>query len=59
MSDTGSRGAELEPEFWTAEEELRARVRQQQATGRLGLAALSGMGLPDTPYLSPTWSPGN
>jgi GAF domain-containing protein len=31
----------------TAEEELRARVRQQEATGRLGLAALSGMTLPD------------
>ena len=30
-----------------AEEELRARVRQQEATGRLGLAALSGMSLPD------------
>ena len=40
MSDTRSRGAELEPEFWSAEEELRARVRQQEATGRLGLAAL-------------------
>jgi hypothetical protein len=38
MSDTRSRGAELEPE-------LRARVRQQEATGRLGLAALSGMDL--------------
>jgi GAF domain-containing protein len=47
MSDTRYRGAELEPEFWTAEEELKARVRQQEATGRLGLAALSGMGLPD------------
>ena len=45
MSDTRSRGAELEPEFWSAEEELRARVRQQEATGRLGLAALSGMDL--------------
>jgi len=30
-----------------AEEELRARVRQQEATGRFGLAALSGMSLPD------------
>ena len=36
MSDTRSRGAELEPEFWSAEEELRARVSQQEATGRLG-----------------------
>jgi GAF domain-containing protein len=45
MSDTRSRGAELESEFWSAEEELRARVRQQEATGRLGLAALSGMDL--------------
>ena len=45
MSDTRSRGAELEPEFWSVEEELRARVRQQEATGRLGLAALSGMDL--------------
>jgi GAF domain-containing protein len=45
MSDTRSRGAELEPEFWSAEEELRARVSQQEATGRLGLAALSGMDL--------------
>lgn len=45
MSDTRSRGAGVEPEFWTAEEELRARVRQQEATGRLGLAALSGMSL--------------
>jgi hypothetical protein len=36
MSDTRSRGAEQE--FWSAEEELRARVRQQEATGRLGLA---------------------
>ncbi len=35
----------VEPGFWTAEEELRARVRQQEVTGRLGLAALSGMGL--------------
>src|ERR671912_1716447 len=43
MSDTRSRGAE--PEFWSAEEELRARVRQQEATGRLGLAALAGMDL--------------
>jgi GAF domain-containing protein len=43
MSDTTSRGAELE--FWPAEEELRARVRQQEATGRLGLAALTGMDL--------------
>jgi GAF domain-containing protein len=43
MGDTRSRGAELESEFWPAEEELRARVRQQEATGRLGLAALSGM----------------
>ena len=40
-------GTGIEPEFWTAEEELRARVLQQEATGRLGLAALSGMGLPD------------
>ena len=31
----------------TAEEELRARVRQQEATGRLGLAALSGTSLAD------------
>src|SRR5215208_2593171 len=45
MSDTRSRGAELEPEFWSAEEELRARLSQQEATGRLGLAALSGMDL--------------
>ena len=43
MSDTRSRGAE--PEFWLAEEELRARVRQQEATGRLGLAALTGTDL--------------
>jgi GAF domain-containing protein len=43
MSDTGSRGAELE--FWSLEEDLRARVRQQEATGTLGLAALSGMDL--------------
>jgi GAF domain-containing protein len=43
MSDTGSRGAELE--FWSLEEDLRARVRQQEATGRIGLAALSGMDL--------------
>jgi GAF domain-containing protein len=43
MSDTRSRGAE--PEFWSAEEELRARVRQQEATGRLGLAALTGTDL--------------
>ncbi|CAN5893366.1 hypothetical protein BH18ACT11_BH18ACT11_28730 [soil metagenome] len=45
MSGTGPRGAELEPGFWTAEEELKARLRQQEATGRLGLAALSGMSL--------------
>jgi hypothetical protein len=45
MSDTRYRGAELEPEFWSTEEELRARVRQQEATGRLGLAALSRMDL--------------
>ena len=45
MSDTRSRGTGVDPEFWTAEEELRARVRQQEATGRLGLAALSGMNL--------------
>ena len=31
----------------TAPEGLRARVRQQEATGWLGLAALSGMSLPD------------
>jgi GAF domain-containing protein len=31
----------------TAEKELRDRVRQQEATGRLGLAALSGMSLSD------------
>jgi GAF domain-containing protein/DNA-binding CsgD family transcriptional regulator len=43
MSDTRSRGAEQE--FWSAEEELRARVRQQEATGRLGLAALTGTDL--------------
>jgi GAF domain-containing protein len=43
MSETRSRGTE--PEFWSAEEELRARVRQQEATGRLGLAALAGMDL--------------
>src|SRR3954452_1663822 len=43
MSDTRSRGAG--PEFWSAEEELRARVRQQEATGRLGLAALTGTDL--------------
>jgi GAF domain-containing protein len=43
MSDTRFRGAE--PEFWSAEEELRARVRQQEATGRLGLAALTGTDL--------------
>src|ERR671911_2560976 len=43
MSDTRSRGAE--PEFWPAEVELRARVRQQEATGRLGLAALTGTDL--------------
>jgi len=45
MSDTRSRGADLEPEFWSAGEELRARVSQQEVTGRLGLAALSGMDL--------------
>lgn len=33
--------------FVTAEEELRARVRQQEATGRLGLAALAGAELRD------------
>ena len=43
MSDIRSRGAE--PEFWSAEEELRARVRQQESTGRLGLAALTGTDL--------------
>jgi GAF domain-containing protein len=43
MSDTKHRGAAL----GTDEDELRARVRQQEATGRLGLAALSGMSLPD------------
>ena len=43
MSDTRSRGAERE--FWSGEEELRARVRQQEATGRLGLAALTGTDL--------------
>jgi GAF domain-containing protein len=42
MSDTRSR--DVEPEFWSAEE-LRARVRQQEATGRLGLAALAGTDL--------------
>jgi GAF domain-containing protein len=49
MSGPGSHGAGLEqsPVSRTAEEELRARVRQQEATGRLGLAALSGMRLPD------------
>lgn len=30
----------------TVEEELRVRVRQQEATGRLGMAALSGEDLP-------------
>ena len=43
MSDTRSRDAG--PEFWSAEEVLRARVRQQEATGRLGLAALTGTDL--------------
>ncbi len=43
MSDTRSRDAASE--FWSAEEELRARVRQQEATGRLGLAALTGTDL--------------
>ena len=43
MSDTKSRGAK--PEFWSAEAEMRARVRQQGATGRLGLAALTGTDL--------------
>lgn len=43
MSDTKHRNAAL----GTAEEELRARVRQQEATGRLGLAALSGTSLTD------------
>jgi len=49
MSDTRHRGRGLEqgPALQTAEEELRARVRQQEATGRLGLAALSWMSLPD------------
>jgi len=35
------------PPLGAAEEGLRARLRQQEATGRLGLAALSGMSLPD------------
>jgi len=43
MSDTRSRGARQES--WSAGEELRARVRQQEATGRLGLAALTGTDL--------------
>ncbi len=43
MSDIRSRDAEQE--YWAAEEELRARVRQQEATGRLGLAALTGTDL--------------
>jgi GAF domain-containing protein len=43
MSDTRSRGAG--PKFWSAEVELRVRVRQQEATGRLGLAALTGTDL--------------
>lgn len=51
MSDATRPGAGLAPGAalapGTAEEELRARVRQQEATGRLGLAALSGMSLPD------------
>ena len=45
MDEHGSSRRRLEPEFWSAQEELRARVRQQEATGRLGLAALSGMDL--------------
>jgi hypothetical protein len=43
MSDIRYRVTALE----TAEEVLRARLRQQEATGGLGLAALSGMSLPD------------
>jgi hypothetical protein len=45
MRDTRARDAGLEPEFWTAEGELKARLRQQEATGRLGLAALTGVSL--------------
>jgi GAF domain-containing protein len=46
--DTGVAPSEqhFRPVGRTANEELRARVRQQEATGRLGLAALSGMSLP-------------
>ena len=47
MSGSGPGATGVEPELWTAEEELRARLRQQEATGRIGLAALSGMSLTD------------
>jgi GAF domain-containing protein len=47
MSGTKHRGTGLAPALRTAEEELRERIRQQEATGRLGLAALSGMSLPE------------
>jgi GAF domain-containing protein len=47
MSDTRSRDADVEQVLWTAEGELKARLRQQEATGRLGLAALSGITLTD------------
>jgi len=47
MSGSGPGTTGVEPELWTAEEELRARLRQQEATGRIGLAALFGMSLTD------------
>ena len=49
MSGATRPGAGLAPDPVprTPEEELRARVVQQEATGRLGLAALSGMSVPE------------
>ena len=47
MSGSGPGATGVELELWTAEEELRARLRQQEATGRIGLAALFGMSLTD------------
>lgn len=51
MSDPTPWGAGLipaaEPAPRSAEQDLRARVSQQEGTGRLGLVALAGMSLPD------------
>lgn len=49
MSDIGSRGLAFPgPDTdWPSDQDLRARVRQQEASGRLGLLALAGAELPE------------